>query len=276
MSGRCSGHGAGGASDVWPADLPPPVADEPLPGGWVCDTRRARLADGREVVVKRSPYPADTEAEGLRALADAGVPVPDVLSARGNVLVLALVRGTPDWPLLGRAVAALHRTAGPAYGWHRDNRAGRFVQHNGWLTDWPTFYAEHRVRAYLGDPAVPADLRDRLHRACDGPLPALLPTSPPPVLTHGDLHAGNVVDGRWVVDPEVSYADRELDLAYMHASDSLPPPFWAAYERGTALRGGYDAGVRPWSLHHLLLQIRHFEPERFRPGVEGVLDRYGW
>lgn len=276
MGGQDAGGAVAAADDDWPDGLPPLLADEPLPGGWVCDTRRGRLADGRDVVVKRSPYPADTEAEGLAALADAGVPVPDVLGAGRRVLVLTHVRGDPDWPLLGRAVAGLHRTAGPAYGWHRDNRAGRFVQPNAWTGDWPTFYAEHRVRSHLGDPSVPADLRDRLHRACDGPLPALLPASPLPVLTHGDLHAGNVVDGRWVVDPEVSYADRELDLAFMQASRSLPPPFWAAYERELPYEVGYEFRRPALQLHHLLLQVRHFDPERFRPDLEAVLDRYGW
>ena len=38
-----------------------------------------------------------------------------------------------------------------------------------------------------------------------------------------------MIDGRWLVDPAVSYADRELDLAYLSLSDDLPPEFVAAY-----------------------------------------------
>lgn len=263
-------------TDVWPQDVPPLVTEEPLVGGWVCDTRRGVLSDGRRVVVKRSPYPADAEADGLQALAAVGVPVPDVLGYAGCVLVLGYVSGKPDWPETGRAVAAMHRAAGPAYGWHRDNRAGRFVQENGWLEHWGEFYAERRVRTHLSDPSVPEDLGRRLHKACDGPLPALLPATPTPSLTHGDLWRGNIVDGRWLVDPEVSYADRELDLAYMHASRSLPPEFWATYEREWPYEPGYARRRPALQLHHLLLQVRHFDPSTYRPAIEDVLDHYGW
>jgi fructosamine-3-kinase len=262
--------------EAWPDGVPPLQDEAPLPGGWVCRTTRGRLADRREVVVKRSPYPADAEADGLRALAAAGVPVPEVLGVAGHTLVLQHVSGRPDWPALGRLVARMHRTPGPAFGWHRDNHAGRFVQENGWLGTWGAFYAERRVRAHLVDPSVPDDLRRRLHRACDGPLPDLLPDTPQPSLTHGDLHAGNVVDGRWLVDPEVSYADRELDVAFMQMSESLPQAFWAAYEADLPPAPGYARRRPALQLHHLLLQLRHFDPRTFGPRIEAVLDSYGW
>src|SRR4029450_988593 len=160
-----------------------------------------RLADGREVVVKRCPYPAEAEADGLAALAAAGAPVPAVLGVAGDTLVLEEVGAPPDWPGLGRAVARLHRTTGERFGWHRDNFQGRFVQRNGWTDDCPSFYVERRVRAHLADPRVPEPLRGRLERACAGPLPALLRPRPPASLTHGDLCAGNGVEGRVPLDP---------------------------------------------------------------------------
>jgi fructosamine-3-kinase len=262
--------------EEWPPDLPPPDWREPLSGGWVGRTLRGRLPDGREVVIKHSPHPAAAEADGLEALAAAGVPVPAVLGVAGGTLVLQYISGEPDWPTLGRAVAGMHRSTGPAYGWHRDNHAGRFHQDNGWLDSWGTFYAERRVRTHLDDPHVPLGLRSRLHRACDGPLPRLLPPAPPASLTHGDLWAGNIVDGHWLIDPEVSYADRELDLAYMQGSQSLPAPFWAAYETACPLELGYAHRRPALQLHHLLLQVRHFGPDRYCRRIEAVLDQYSW
>lgn len=259
----------------WPAGVPGLVWTAPASGGLVCDTRLGRLADGRDVVVKRTPYAAAAEADGLRALAAAGAPVPAVLGVAARVLVLERVDGPPDWPGLGAAVAAMHRRTGTAYGWHRDNRAGRFVQHNAWERDWPTFYAERRVRDHLADPLVPTVLRERLHRACDGPLPAQLPAHPPASLTHGDLWAGNIVGGRWLVDPEVSYADRELDLAYMETSEGLPPEFWDAYLGELPPADGYQRRKPALQLHHRLLQVRHFG-DRCVPGVIDILDAYGW
>jgi hypothetical protein len=43
------------------------------------------------VVVKRCPYPAEVEADGLRALAGTGAPVPAVLGVGDHVLVLERV-----------------------------------------------------------------------------------------------------------------------------------------------------------------------------------------
>src|SRR5919109_4409399 len=93
---------------AWPVGLPPVESEMPLSGGMVCEIRRARLLDRREVVVKRSPYPADAEADGLTALAAAGVPVPQVLGFSGSVLVIEYVSGPPDWAGLGQAVARVH------------------------------------------------------------------------------------------------------------------------------------------------------------------------
>jgi fructosamine-3-kinase len=78
------------------------------------------------------------------------------------------------------------------------------------------------------------------------------------------------------VDPEVSYADRELDLAYMHASRSLPAEFWRAYEREWPCDTGFDRRRPALRLHHLLLQVRHFGPAKYRTAIEAVLDHYDW
>jgi fructosamine-3-kinase len=259
----------------WPPGLPPLTEAAPLSGGLICTTVAGRLADGRAVVVKRCPYPADIEADGLGALAAAGAPVPAVLAAHRDVLVLERVAGPPDWAGLGRAVARMHRTTGPRFGWHRDNSGGRIAQRNGWCDDWPTFFTEHRVRVHLTDPAVPPTLRRRIERACAGPLPALLPARPPASLTHGDLWAGNVVDGRWLVDPAVSFADRELDLAFADMSSALPAAFHDAYRAAWPPDPGYPGRRSALQLHKLLVNLRHFG-ERYVPRIEAALDRYGW
>jgi fructosamine-3-kinase len=265
------------AGDEWPDALSRPVALEEVHGGFVGTTWRARLADGEVVIVKRSRFPTDAEVDGLQALDAAGVPVPRVLGAAGRTLVLVEVGGPADWGLLGHAVAGMHRVTGPRYGWHRHNHAGRFRQDNTWSDDWPTFFVERRVRTHLGDPHLPDDLRQRLARACDGPIQALLPARPAPSLTHGDLWRGNVIAGRWVVDPEVSFADRELDLAYMQLStrSPFPPAFWEAYTAELPLPDGYVERRRVLELHHRLLQVRHFGVSQLA-ALDDTLRAHGW
>ena len=53
----------------WPPYLPPLERCSPLGGGWVGTTLLGTLAGGRQVVVKRSGFPAAIEADGLAALA---------------------------------------------------------------------------------------------------------------------------------------------------------------------------------------------------------------
>jgi fructosamine-3-kinase len=248
----------------WPAHLPPLTGAAPLPGGLVCTVLGGTLADG----------PAEVEADGLAALAGAGAPVPSVLAAAGDLLVLERVAGSPDWAGLGRAVARLHRTTSPWFGWHRDNSGGRITQHNGWRDRWNDFFVANRVRVHLADPAVPDALRRRLERACAGPLPALLPEHPPASLTHGDLWSGNVVGGRWLVDPAVAYVDRELELAFMDMAD-LPAEFHDAYREEWPPDAGYPQRRPALQLHKLLVNLRHFG-ERYVPRIEAVLDGYGW
>jgi hypothetical protein len=99
MSDRSGG--AVGEGIEWPLGLPRLASSQLLKGGFICSTTMGRLADGQDVVVKRCPYPAEVEADGLAALAAAGAPVPAVLGVAGHVLVLERVGGPPDWPALG-------------------------------------------------------------------------------------------------------------------------------------------------------------------------------
>ena len=77
----------------------------------------------------------------------------------------------------------------------------------------------------------------------------MLPDNPAVSLTHGDLWRGNVVDGRWVIDPEVSFADRELDLACMRMSEEhpLPTEFWAAYQQAWPIHRTSRLAAESWA-----------------------------
>lgn len=261
----------------WPPGLPPLVEVSVLGGGWVGTTLLATLAGGLKVVVKRTEALAAIEADGLAALANAGVPTPTVVAAVGDLLVLEHVHGSPDWGGLGLAIARMHRVTSDRYGWHLDNRAGRFVQPNDWSDSWPAFFTHNRVRTHLADPRLPDDFRRRLERACDGPIQELLSVESVPSLTHGDFWVGNTVDGRWVIDPEVSFADRELDLAYMLAPSRHPLPgeFWEAYLAEWPLADGFDERRRVLGLHHRLLQVRHFGASQLAT-LDEDLRALGW
>jgi fructosamine-3-kinase len=228
----------------------------PLHGGDIAAVARLDLADGRAVVRKTTDYDADLEAEGLRALRDAGAPVPAVLDVGPRHLVLEHVTGPPDWRALGAAVAELHRSIGPSFGWHRDNVIGPLPQHNDRDERWGRFFVERRLAPYLDD--LPVDAARRLERAAARVVPDLLDHEPAPSLVHGDLWVGNVVDGRWLIDPAVHHADREVDLAMLSLFGDAPPAFHRASDEVWPLDDGWRRRRDALQLGPLLVHVRLF------------------
>jgi fructosamine-3-kinase len=233
------------------------VRATPLAGGSIAQVWRAELADGSPIVVKATDYDARLEADGLDALRAAGGPPPRVHAATERMLVLEHVRGPGDARRLGADVATIHRAVGPAFGWDRDNVIGPLPQPNPRDPDWPSFYATQRIAPYLDD--LPAELAARLEAAIeDGQMARLLDHDVTPSLVHGDLWSGNVIDHRWLIDPAVHHADRELDLAMLELFGGLSPAFVDGYEQVWPLDEGWRDRRPALQLYHLLVHVRLF------------------
>lgn len=237
---------------------------------------RVIRADGPPLAVKHTRYDARLEARGLRLLEMAGAPVPPVLEATADRLVMPWVDGPADWGLLGRTLAGIHRTTSCTFGLDHDNLIGGLTQHNTPQVRWGSFFAETRVLDHLDDPAVPHELAWRLRGACDGPLQSLLETQDPqPSLIHGDLWVGNIVDGRWLIDPAVAYADREMELAFMTMFGGIPQSMFDAYLREWPLDAGWELRRPALRLHHLLVHVRLFGGG-YVAQLAQTLDQLGW
>jgi fructosamine-3-kinase len=249
------------------------VSATPLTGSELAAVWHVELADTRRVVVKATTYDARFEAEGLDALRRAGGPTPEVVAVDEHLLVLERVTGPADLHALGRELATVHRDVGERFGWRRDNVIGSLPQANPKMDSWPAFYAEHRLRPYLDD--LPQDLADRLVRAMDGPLTDLLDHGVVPSLVHGDLWNGNIVAGRWLIDPAVHRADRELDLAMLDLFGGVPPELQAGYDEVWPLDDGWQRRRPALQLYHLLVHVRLFGGG-YLEAVRARLDELGW
>ena len=257
-----------------PGGLSAPVEATVLSGGQIGQVWRVRLADGDTVVVKATGYDARLEAEGLDALRAAGGPVPRVVAADAEVLVLEHVTGPGDLHRLGAGVATIHRAVGESFGWSRDNVIGPLPQPNTPDDDWPTFHAERRLGTFLD--LLPPELERRLRTAIeDGRLAGLLDHEPPPSLVHGDLWWGNVVADRWLIDPAVHRADREVDLAMLDLFGSVPATFERGYTEVWPLPDGWQRRRPALQLWPLLVHVRLFGAG-YLGGVASRLDQLGW
>ncbi len=220
--------------------------------------------------------------EGLRATAPVEPRSP--VAGEPSLLVLEWVpteRGPADGEALARGLAALHRSGARRFGLGRTTWCGPIPQDNRPADDWPTFYAEQRLRPLTRlaldagrldatTAAAVERVADRMHRLAG-------PTEPPSRL-HGDLWSGNVVhgsDGRpWLVDPAAHAGHREVDLAMLRLFGGVDDRVFAAYDEVHPLAPGADERVRLWQLAPLLVHATLFGGG-YASAVAAVAAEYG-
>jgi fructosamine-3-kinase len=258
--------------------LPPGSTDaRRVGGGDINEAWRVTLADGRTAFVKTrsdvGPGEYAAEAEGLEWLAESGgLRTPHVLELGEDYLALEWIEpgrldatGAQE---LGRGLAATHAAGAPNFGDPRfgdsdpdvPSRFGSLGLSNEPTADWPSFYAERRLRPLaliaherrvLSDPGVRA-----VERVCER-IADLAGPAEPPARLHGDLWSGNVladVHGRpWLIDPSAYGGHREVDLAMLRLFGAPPERVFAAYADLAPLADGWEDRVALWQLLPLLV-----------------------
>ena len=275
------------------------AAARPVAGGSINAAFEVEFGDGRRVFVKTRPDapPGEyaTEAAALRWLAEPGVlavPAPvgladgaDGVGGADGADFLALewvapgALGPSGAEELGRGLAALHAAGAAAFGAPPPGAPippgdavapltiGSVTLPNDPLPDWPSFYAERRLRP------LARTARDRgglsaaaardIERVCER-LGALAGPPEPPARLHGDLWTGNVlgdVNGRpWLIDPAAYGGHREIDLAMLalFGSGVATARVIASYEDVAPLAPGHAERVELWQLFPLLVHAALF------------------
>lgn len=204
---------------------------------------RVDLADGRHLVVKHGegPRPGHLALEGWMLGELAGkLPVPRVYHVEDDLLVMDFVPGEPPGPAaeedMARHLARLHGDPQPAFGHVRDTTIGPLPQPNPPMASWIEFFREARLLFM----ARRAERTGRLPRGMLGRIERLAArledhvAEPPwPALIHGDVWAGNVrAEGERVtgfIDPAISRAHPELELAFLTMFNTVGDRFFKAY-----------------------------------------------
>ena len=250
------------------------VDARPVGGGCISPAWRVSCSDGSALFLKTAPPDAPawmltSEAESLRMLdATATVLVPKVRAVSEGWLALEWLQPAAataaGWSELGARLARLHRNIAARFGRDTPNCIGRLPQSNDWLTDWPAFWRERRLRPQRDLAASHFDSDDmaELDRLLDHLDVLLEPGNEDgPSLLHGDLWSGNVhftTAGGALIDPSSHYGHREVDLAMAALFGGFPAPFFDAYVAEWPLLPG-AAGRRPiYQLYYLLVHVNLF------------------
>ena len=138
-------------------------------------------------------------------------------------------------------------------------RIGPLALPNDPLPDWPSFYAERRLRPLLAPARDRGSLSESgvraVERVCER-IDDLAGPPEPPARLHGDLWSGNVLwsGGRpYVIDPVAYGGHREVDLAMLRLFGAPGPRLLAAYEEVAPLADGHEDRVALYQLFPLLV-----------------------
>jgi fructosamine-3-kinase len=280
-------------------------------GGDINEAWRVTLADGGTAFVKTradaAPGEYGAEADGLRWLAEPGaLRTPRVLEVSEDYLVLEWIepgrldpRGAEE---LGRGLAATHAAGAANFGDPRlggspsgtpsrfgdsnsgtPSRFGSLSLSNEPTEDWPSFYAERRLRPLA---RLARDRRAMLdegvgavERVCERIADLAGPTEPPARL-HGDLWGGNVMadtEGRpWLIDPSAYGGHREVDLAMLRLFGGwagTQSRVFSAYAEVAPLAEGWEDRVALWQLLPLLVHAVLFGGS-YPAAAEQIARRY--
>ncbi len=223
----------------------------------------------------------------LRDLSAAGLPVPNVLHAAADLLVMEYVAA--GGPLSGSAethaadlIAALHGRTDAQHGYAYDTLIGGLPQPNPETADWRTFFRDHRLlemadQAYAAG-RLPTAARTRIDTLATK-LDRWIAPDRTPSLLHGDLWGGNVLcrDGRIAafIDPAVYFGDAEIELAFSTLFHTVGDRFFARYAEHRPVDPDFFAVRKDlYNLYPLLVHVRLFGGH-YVGAVERTLETFG-
>jgi len=208
------------------------------------------------------------EADGLEALRNnCSLVVPEVIKYgvvhdRQWLLLQWIEKGTVNKNTMhqfGTALANMHQTPQPGFGWHSDNYIGSLQQVNKQYNNWFECYTHNRIIPLvktLFDKQI-FSKQDADHAAAFCKHSTVLFPEEPPALLHGDLWSGNYLintDGMAVIfDPAVYCGHREMDLGMTKLFGGFSEQFYDAYHDACPLENGWQKRLPLTQLYPLLV-----------------------
>lgn len=189
------------------------------------------------------------------------------------------VESNRDWEILGRGLAALHKTSWTRCGLETHSYLGIFRQDNRPMDTWAEFFGERRLRETMKmavdagkityEQCLPVErLIRKLSEICD-------PTEPFSLL-HGDPWPGNLLfDGKRMIaiDCSIYYGNREIDLSTVDFFYPVSEYFFDAYHEVYPIDPGYKERKALWQINQWLGHVTLFG-EEYIPRLMNAVNAY--
>jgi protein-ribulosamine 3-kinase len=222
------------------------------PAAFLSDDSFSVFAKFSQASIGREQF--EIELAGLRLLSElAGVLIPAPIGILtvpgGSLLVLQAVqpveRNASHWRQIGQTLARLHKVKAERFGLETHGYFGPLYQDNTPMKDWPSFYAERRLRAGLrlavDSGNLPGEFIPQIECLMTR-LPGLCGPEVEPALLHGDAQQNNFIStavGAVVIDPAVYFGHPEMDLACIDYFQPVPPDVFEGYQEELPIDPGF-------------------------------------
>lgn len=243
-----------------------------LSGGCINQALKLDTSEGAFFLKWNNKGPADLfirEAESLNELNKSNnefllFPKPilskEINHTPGFILTTYLQTGQSgcDDEKLGHGLAQLHQMKATQFGFEHNNYCGATLQNNTFQNEWLSFYIENRITHLISLISKTRDWSETDMNTTSTfikRVPALLAHKPTPSLIHGDLWSGNYMYskvGPALIDPCVSYCDREFEMAIMTLFGGFSSRVYDAYNEAYPLPANWQERNKVYQLYHVL------------------------
>jgi fructosamine-3-kinase len=182
---------------------------------------------------------------------------------------------------LGKMVAVVHQQHVPRFGLDHNFTAGKLPKINTRQSDWVTFYINQRLKPLVNLAIKNGRWNDwrqtHFQSLCDQFATYYTTHQVIPSLLHGDLWAGNYMFEKtgepMLIDPDVFYGDRELDIAMTTIFGGFDHDFYEGYNSVYPLLRGLNQRIGWYQLNYLLAHLNLFG-ESYGSMVDQILGKY--
>ncbi len=264
------------------------INSSPLSGGDINDVFLLKCASKKYVVktndASKFPGMFQTEAKGLDLLRSSNsFKIPSVISFgvienTSYLLLEHIPEGSTSnifWQQFAENLAILHKTTQPTFGLDHSNYIGSLPQYNGSETSAADFYINQRLEPQFKiakEQGFDFSKLDVFYKNLSSEIP-----NEPPALLHGDLWGGNYMVSEHgtpvLIDPAVSFAPREMDLAMMQLFGGFSEEIFNHYHSIFPLKNNWKQRVSLWQLYFLLVHLNIFGAG-YLSRVQSIVKKY--
>ncbi len=259
---------------------------ERLSGGDISQVYKVYATNQSYVVKVNALFPNDNmlqvEAMSLSILKETNsFLVPEVI-AEGKYngyqyLILEYIdsQNNPNAEAFARALAKRHTETSGTFGLEFDKYIGSLPQKNTMIyTSASEFYIHLRLEPQFkmaSEKGFNFNHTDLLYQVIADVVP-----NEKPSLIHGDLWSGNHMfteHNPVIIDPAISFAPREMDIAMMKLFGGFSPELFGIYDELFPLCKDWEERIQLWQLYYLLVHLNLFGQSYYR-SVERIIKTY--